>query len=127
VSWEMRTEDGNPMWPASQDVESIDYAGYAELLGFQGLRITDDDQIDDALDRAFAHPGVTVIDAVVSRNVPPLPPHITKEYALNMAKSLLTGDPHEGGVIVDGRRRSRRSRSSGCGAPSTSGTTTIRE
>jgi pyruvate dehydrogenase (quinone) len=101
VSWEMRTEDGNPMWPGSQDVESIDYAGYAELLGFQGVRIESDEEIDAALDRAFAHPGVTVIDAHVSRNVPPLPPHITKEYAKKTASSLLTGDPHEGGVIID--------------------------
>lgn len=101
VSWEMRTEDGNPMWPGSQDVESIDYAGYAELLGFTGIRIEHDDEIDAALDRALANPGVTVIDAHVSRNVPPLPAHISREYALNTAKSLLTGDAHEVGVVVD--------------------------
>ncbi len=101
VSWEMRTEDGNPMWPASQDVESIDYAGFAELLGFTGIRIESDDQIDAALDRALANPGVTVIDAHVSRNVPPLPAHITKEYAVNTAKSLLKIDPHEVGVVAD--------------------------
>ena len=27
VSWEMRTEDGNPVYAGSQDVESVDYAG----------------------------------------------------------------------------------------------------
>jgi pyruvate dehydrogenase (quinone) len=101
VSWEMRTEDGNPMWPASQDVESIDYAGYAELLGFTGIRIDSDEQIDAALDRALANPGVSVIDARVSRNVPPLPAHITKEYALNTGRSLLKIDPHELGVMAD--------------------------
>ena len=60
-----------------------------------------DDEVDKALDAAFAHDGVTVIDAYVSRNVPPLPPHITAEYAMNTAKSLLKGDPVELDVIKD--------------------------
>ncbi|PZE78442.1 thiamine pyrophosphate-requiring protein [Curtobacterium sp. MCBD17_034] len=101
VSWEMRTEDGNPLWRGSQDVESMDYAGYAELLGFRGVQVRSDDQVESAVAEAFAHDGVTLIDAYVSRNVPPLPPHITREYALNTAKSLLKGDPMEAGVIRD--------------------------
>jgi pyruvate dehydrogenase (quinone) len=101
VSWEMRTEDGNPMWRGSQDVESMDYAGYAELLGFTGSAVHRDDEVEAAVERAFANPGVTLIDAHVSRNVPPLPPHITAEYAVNTAKSLLKGDPVELGVIKD--------------------------
>jgi pyruvate dehydrogenase (quinone) len=42
-----------------------------------------------------------VIDAYVSKNVPPLPPHVTAEYARNTVVSLLKGDPMEGSVIVD--------------------------
>ena len=101
VSWEMRTEDGNPMWRGSQDVETMDYAGYAELLGFTGIAVHSDAEVEAAVTRAFANPGVTVIDAYVSRNVPPLPPHITAEYAINTAKSLLKGDPVELDVIRD--------------------------
>nr|WP_258371132.1 thiamine pyrophosphate-dependent enzyme [Curtobacterium sp. MCBD17_021] len=101
VSWEMRTEDGNPMWRGSQDVETMDYAGYAELLGFQGIAVHSDDEVDAAVERAFAHQGVTLIDAYVSRSVPPLPPHITAEYAMNTAKSLLKGDPVELDVVKD--------------------------
>jgi pyruvate dehydrogenase (quinone) len=101
VSWEMRTEDGNPMWRGSQDVETMDYAGYAELLGFRGVAVHSDDDVEAAVAAAFAHDGVTVIDAYVSRNVPPLPPHITAEYAINTAKSLLKGDPEELSVVVD--------------------------
>ncbi|MBG6213867.1 pyruvate dehydrogenase (quinone) [Cryobacterium sp. CAN_C3] len=101
VSWEMRTEDGNPMWPKSQDVETVDYAGLAELLGFKGIRLRTDDAVGAALDEAFAHPGVTLIDAYVSKTVPPLPPHITREYAVNVAKALLKGDPNEFGIIRD--------------------------
>jgi pyruvate dehydrogenase (quinone) len=101
VSWEMRTEDANPVWRAAQDVESIDYAGYAQLLGFRGVRVDADEDVAAAIDAAFAHDGVTLIDAVVSRSVPPLPPHITKEYAKNTGLSLLKGDPFELDVIKD--------------------------
>ena len=101
VSWEMRTEDGNPLWEGSQDVESVDYAGWARLLGFQGIHVRSDDDIERALDDAFAHQGVTLIDAHVSKNVPPLPPHITTEYALNVGKALLKGDPSGFAVIRD--------------------------
>jgi len=101
VSWEMRTEDANPVWRGAQDVESVDYAGFARLLGFQGIRVDDDDDVAAAMDKALAHDGVTVIDAVVSRNVPPLPPHITAEYAKNTGLSLLKGDPFEKDVIKD--------------------------
>jgi pyruvate dehydrogenase (quinone) len=101
VSWEMRTEDGNPLWEGSQDVESMDYAGYAELLGFKGIRLKKGDDVGAAWDAAFAHRGVTLIDAHVSKNVPPLPAHISLDYALNTARALLKGDPEEGNVIVD--------------------------
>jgi pyruvate dehydrogenase (quinone) len=89
VSWEMRTEDANPVWPVSQDVESVDYAGWAELLGFTGIRVKSDHEIEAAWDTAFANPGITLIDAYTSKNVAPLPPHITRELAVNAAKGLL--------------------------------------
>jgi pyruvate dehydrogenase (quinone) len=101
VSWEMRTEDGNPVWRTAQDVESVDFAGWATLLGFTGIQVHGDDEIEAAFDAAFAHDGVTLIDAYTSRNVPPLPPHITREFAMMTAKSLLKGDPFEMAVIKD--------------------------
>jgi pyruvate dehydrogenase (quinone) len=101
VSWEMRTEDGNPVWRAAQDVESVDYAGWAQLLGFRGIAVHHDDEIEAAWDAAFAHPGVTLIDAYTSRNVPPLPPHITREFAKLTGLALLKGDPFGLDVIRD--------------------------
>ena len=101
VSWEMRTEDGNPVWRTAQDVESVDYAGWAELLGFTGIRVKSEDEVEAAWDTVFARPGITLIDACTSRNVPPLPPHITLEFAKNTGEALLKGDPFEFGVIRD--------------------------
>jgi len=101
VSWEMRTEDANPVWETAQAVESVDYAGWARLLGFNGITVTDDDDVAAAWDAAFAHRGVTLIDAHTSKNVPPLPPHITAEFAKNTAFALLKGDPDGLGAIKD--------------------------
>lgn len=98
VSWEMRTEDGNPMWPDSQHAESVDYAGWARLLGFQGIAVTSDDDVAEATDRAFAHRGITLIDAYTSKNVPPLPPKAPFEIANGAAQAFLKGDPEQKGV-----------------------------
>ena len=101
VSWEMRTEDGNPVWRGSQDVESVDYAGWAELLGFRGVRVTRDEDAAAAVEAALAHRGVTVIDDHVTRNAPPLPPKITKEYRNNTIKAFAKGDPLAPQALVD--------------------------
>ncbi|MDQ6925104.1 MAG: thiamine pyrophosphate-dependent enzyme, partial [Candidatus Eremiobacteraeota bacterium] len=99
--WEMRTEDGNPRWAGSQEVEGIDYAAYARALGFQGITVTDPEKIGEAWDTVFAHDGLTVLDVHTDKNVPPLPAHLSFEYARNTAESLLKGDPDEWGVIKD--------------------------
>lgn len=101
VSWEMRTEDANPVWSTSQDIQSVDYAGWAELLGFSGIRVKTDGEVAGAWDTAFAHQGVTVIDAYTSKNVPPLPPHITLEFAKHTAEALLKRDPDGVDVVRD--------------------------
>ena len=101
VSWEMRTEDGNPRWEGSQAIQTVDYAAYAEMLGFKGITVTDPDKIGEAWDAAFAHDGLTLLDVHTDKNVPPLPPHISFEFARNTGEALLKGDPDEKGVIVD--------------------------
>jgi pyruvate dehydrogenase (quinone) len=101
VSWEMRTEDANPVWTTSQVVESVDYAGWAELLGFTGIRVKSDDDVGAAWDAAFANQGVTLIDAYTSKNVPPLPPKITAEFAKKTGLALLQGDPYAADTIRD--------------------------
>ncbi|MGN6445636.1 thiamine pyrophosphate-requiring protein [Amnibacterium sp.] len=101
VSWEMRTEDGNPVWEGSQNVQSVDYAGWAELLGFKGIMVTGDEQVASAVEEALAHRGVTLIDAYVTRNAPPLPAKITAEYRNNTIKAFAKGDPLGAAAMVD--------------------------
>jgi len=98
VSWEMRIA-GDPRWDTAQLVESMDYAGYAELLGFKGIRVNDPKDLDAAWDEAFAADRPVVLSVKTDPNTPPLPAHITMEQATGLAKSLLTGDPGTARVI----------------------------
>ena len=101
VSWEMRTEDGNPRWTGSQELQTMDYAAYAQLFGFQGIKVTDAKEVAGAWDQAFAHQGVTLLDVYTDKNVPPLPAHINFGFVVNTATALLKGDPNELGVIKE--------------------------
>lgn len=47
-----------------------------------------------AWDDALAADRPTVIQAMTSPDVPPLPPHVTVEQATSMLKAVLKGDRH---------------------------------
>lgn len=103
VSWEMR-EVGDPRWDTAQLVESMDYAGYAELLGLRGIAVDDPEDIDAAFDQAFAADRPVVLDVRCDRNTPPLPAHIAFAQAKGLAESLLSGDPELGQVVKQSSR-----------------------
>jgi pyruvate dehydrogenase (quinone) len=93
VTWEQRAMEGDPKFPASQDVPDFPYARYAEMLGLTGIRVSDPDQVGAAWDEALAARRPCVLEAVTDPNVPPLPPHITLEQARALMFSLAKGDP----------------------------------
>jgi pyruvate dehydrogenase (quinone) len=74
VSWEQREMEGEPRFPDSQRLPDVPYAGYAELLGLSGMRVTSADQMVAAWDAALSADRPMVIDAVVDPAVPLLPP-----------------------------------------------------
>lgn len=93
VTWEMRVQDGDPKYEASQDLPPFSYASYAESLGLAGIEITEPGQIGSAWDRAFLNDRPTVLDFHTDPNIPPLPPHIDKAQAKAYMSALLHGDP----------------------------------
>jgi pyruvate dehydrogenase (quinone) len=92
VTWEQRVLTGDPKYEASQNLPAFDYAAYAELVGLEGITIREDDEVAGAWERALAAERPVLIDAHTDPNVPPLPPHITAEQALNYMQSMLKGD-----------------------------------
>lgn len=74
VSWEQREMEGEPRFPTSQAVPSFPYADYARLLGLEGIRVEDPAQVREAWTTALVADRPVVIEAVVDRDTPLLPP-----------------------------------------------------
>jgi len=99
VSWELRALGGSPKLPQTQDVPPFDYAGYAELLGFEGVRIARSTDVRPALERAFAARRPVLIDVHADPDVVALPPHATFEQTKKLFEALAKGDPDRGSVL----------------------------
>ena len=93
VTWEQRVLAGDPKLEASQRIPDFPYAGYAELLGLQGIRIDGPGQVVPGLERALAATEPVVVEAVTDPEIPPLPPHIELEQARQLTSALRKRDP----------------------------------
>jgi len=98
VTWEQRVLEGDPKYPATQAIPDFPYARFAELLGFDSVRVEDPEDVGAAWDDAFAADRPFVLEAVVDPEVPPLPPHITLEQAKHFAEASLH-DPNRGRML----------------------------
>lgn len=92
VSWEQRVTTGSPKFEDSQDLPDFRFADYAKMLGLEGFRISDPDQIEEVIDSAMAADRPVVVEAITDPNVPLLPPHISAMQAKNFLTSIIKGD-----------------------------------
>jgi pyruvate dehydrogenase (quinone) len=93
VTWEQRVLQGDPKFPASQDVPDFPYAQYARLLGFTAVRIDAPAQIVPALEEALTSTRPALIDVVCDPDMPPLPPHVSAKQARDYLLAVAKGDP----------------------------------
>jgi pyruvate dehydrogenase (quinone) len=101
VTWEQRAMEGDPKFEASQDIPSVPYHKFAELIGLKGIYVDDAERMGAAWDEALASDRPVVIEVKADPNIAPLPPHITLAQAKAFASALMKGDPNEGNVIVE--------------------------
>jgi pyruvate dehydrogenase (quinone) len=100
VTWEQRVLSGDPRNPATQQIPDFPYAKYAELLGFKGLRTENAEDLADLWREALATTDQPVVlEVVVDREFPPLPPHIKLEQARKMASAIAGGDEDRVGMM----------------------------
>jgi pyruvate dehydrogenase (quinone) len=99
VTWEQRAMSGDPKFPGSQELPDFPYAQYAEMLGLEGIRVSEPGEVAAAWDRALAAERPVVLEAITDPEVPPLPPHITLEQAKAMSSALLAGDPSASQIV----------------------------
>jgi pyruvate dehydrogenase (quinone) len=105
VTWEQRVLAGDRKFETSQVIPDFDYAGYARSLGLLGLKIEKPEQIGAVWDEALMSERPVVVEAMVDPEVPPMPPHITFEQAVNFWRSMiLRRDPNSSRML----RRSLR-------------------
>jgi pyruvate dehydrogenase (quinone) len=100
VTWEQRVMEGDPKFDASQQIPNVPYHAFAELIGLHGIYVDRAEAVGPAWDAALAADRPVVINIKTDPEVPPLPPHINFDQAVKLSKSLIKGDPEEGGVIA---------------------------
>jgi pyruvate dehydrogenase (quinone) len=88
VTWEQRVMEGEPRYAASQDLPDVPYADYAKLLGLDGTRVERPEDVGAAWDRALAADRPFVIDAVVSADVPTVPPELRPKQWKQLDEAL---------------------------------------
>ncbi len=91
IKWEQMVMEGNPEFGV--ELQPIDFRTFAEATGAAGFTIEDPKAASSILERALAHPGPAIVEAVVDPNEPPLPPKITRDQALHFAQALAKGQP----------------------------------
>lgn len=99
VTWEQRVMGGDPRFKDSQLLPPFPYAEYAELLGLEGIRVDDPDQVGPAWDRAIAAGRPVLIEMVTDPEVPPIPPHVPLKQVQNYVKALRQEDASGGAAL----------------------------
>lgn len=100
VTWEERILGGAPRNMQTQPLPDFPYAAFGESLGFLGIRVDKPDRIDEAWERALSADRPVVFEAIANEDIATLPPHISRERAVNFLKSLRK-DGRAGSVITE--------------------------
>jgi pyruvate dehydrogenase (quinone) len=101
VTWEQRAMGGDRRFEGSQSLPNVPYAKWAELLGFTGIYVDDDEGLGDAWEHALNAGRPVVLDVKTDPNVPPVPPHVTSDQAKKLAKALKS-DPDRFSILMEG-------------------------
>ncbi|HEY2093292.1 MAG TPA: thiamine pyrophosphate-requiring protein [Thermoanaerobaculia bacterium] len=100
VTWEQRVMSGDARYEASQLMPDFPYAEFGRSLGLGGIRVEKPDQIGAAWDEALSAKMPTILEFHTDPEVPPLPPHITKDQAKKFLEALIK-DPARGDMIKE--------------------------
>jgi pyruvate dehydrogenase (quinone) len=89
IKWEQMMFLVHPDFGA--DLQPVDFAQVARGLGCEGLRVDDPAECARAIDTLLAFDGPALLDAVVDKNEPMLPPKRREEYVQKLEKALAQG------------------------------------
>lgn len=86
IAWEQMMFLGHPQFAC--ELAPIDFAKAADAMGGRGFTISGFDEIEPVIDEAFAEEGPVIIQAIVDKYEPMMPPKMPKDYAANFEKAL---------------------------------------
>ena len=92
IKWEQMVFLGNPEFGC--DLHPIDFAAFARACGAVGLTVTEPQACPDILKQGLSVDGPVLIEAVIDPFEPPMPPKVKAKQALNLARSLVRGEPN---------------------------------
>ena len=85
--------------PYGTDLQNPDFSAVAQACGLYGARVTKPEELQPALEAAFAHDGPALVDVHVHRRELSMPPTITAEqaggFSLYLMKCVLSGKGDE--------------------------------
>lgn len=100
VTWEQRVMGGDPRFADSQWLPAFSYADYGRLLGLEGIRVENPQDVGPAWDRALAAARPVVLEMVTDPEMPPLPPHIPAKQVAAYVRALRKEDAAAGGAAL---------------------------
>jgi pyruvate dehydrogenase (quinone) len=109
VTWEQRAMEGDPKFAPTQDLLDFPFARYAELLGFEAVRVASVEALQSACERAFSVQRPLLIEALTDPNVPPLPPHLTEKQRRKLHQAFTSDDADLPGALHQVERHLERS------------------
>ncbi|MBB2912488.1 pyruvate dehydrogenase (quinone) [Streptosporangium becharense] len=118
VTWEQREKEGDPRFPASQDLPDVPYAEYARMLGFHGVEVDKPDMLGAAWDEVLAARRPALLQVRTDPAVPLLPPHQPIEQARNFYAGLAQeGEAGRAARRMLFRQQEHEERITGAGGP----------
>ncbi len=99
VSWEQRAMAGTPKFEESQNIPDFQYAKFSQMIGLEGIRISNESEIEEAWNFALSANRPVVVEAITDPNVPLLPPHINPSQAKEFFTALFKGDVDAKGMV----------------------------
>ncbi len=102
VELEMKVEG---MLNAFTDLQNPDFGKLAEVIGFRGWTIDNNEKLEPAILEFLAHPGPALLDVHVNRTELVMPPHIEPSMVFGTvlygAKAVLSGRAHDVVDLID--------------------------
>jgi pyruvate dehydrogenase (quinone)/pyruvate oxidase len=99
IKWEQMVFLGSPEYGC--ELSPIDFAAFARACGGAGFTIEDPRDAHATLEKALGTDGPVIVDAIVDPVEPPLPPKVTREQGLKLAKALAEGQPDRDRIVKD--------------------------